>query len=133
MDECLRILDRPLYDHLLDHGIFPERYAYNALLSFTGCHKSISKQDHLRLWDAFLAYGIHINVLCVVAQLIKSRDMLLATDQPLNILSRGLDGDIYQTINDALSLSQQLPSELYDILTRHANDPNVRHLLPLTP
>jgi cell cycle arrest protein BUB2 len=29
MDECLRILDRPLYDHLLDHGIFPERYAYN--------------------------------------------------------------------------------------------------------
>ncbi|RKP26104.1 rab-GTPase-TBC domain-containing protein, partial [Syncephalis pseudoplumigaleata] len=77
MDECLRILDRPLYEHLLDHGIFPERYAYNALLSFTGCRKVISQQDHLRLWDVFLAHGIHINVLCVVAQLIHARDVLL--------------------------------------------------------
>ncbi|KAI9598017.1 rab-GTPase-TBC domain-containing protein [Syncephalis fuscata] len=133
MDECLRVLDRPLYDYLLDHGVFPELYAYNALLSFTSCSKSMNQQDHLRLWDVFLAYGIHINVLCVVAQLIHSRDLLLAADQPLSILSDGLDGDIHQTINDALSLSRQLPPELYRALALHANDASVRDLLPLVP
>ncbi len=46
-------------------------------MTFSACTQPLS--ELLKLWDFLFAYGIHLNILCVIAQLVFMRDQLLKT------------------------------------------------------
>ena len=50
---------------------------FTAVLTFCACTPPLSQVLHL--WDFLLAYGVHMNILCVVAQLFLMRDDLLSS------------------------------------------------------
>ena len=62
----------PLLHHAAD-GIVTS----TAVLTFCACTPPLSQVLHL--WDFLLAYGVHMNILCVVAQLFLMRDDLLSS------------------------------------------------------
>jgi len=43
----------------------------------------------LYLWDFLFAYGVHLNILAIVAQLVIVREELLATERPGAVVGRG--------------------------------------------
>lgn len=50
-----------------------------AVLTFCACTRPLDQV--LQLWDFLFAFGIHLNVLCVIAQLILMREDLMANNR----------------------------------------------------
>jgi len=83
--------------------------------------------EALQLYDYFIAFGPHLNLLCVTAQLMMWRETLLKTEQ--NSMSVNiLDARKWPPLNAkkiiamAMAMVAQLPPELYDKICRHATD-----------
>jgi hypothetical protein len=55
-----------------------------AVLTLCACTPPL--EQVLKLWDFLLAYGVHLNILCVIAQLILIRDQLLEAQRYVEIL-----------------------------------------------
>ncbi len=51
--------------------------ALSAVLTFCACTPPL--QQVLQLWDFLLAFGVHLNVLCVIAQLLLIREQVMAS------------------------------------------------------
>jgi cell cycle arrest protein BUB2 len=71
----MEILDSELHAHLKATGISAETYAFPSILTFSACTPPLD--EVLQLWDFLLAFGVHLNVLCVVAQLYLCRQAIL--------------------------------------------------------
>lgn len=67
VDKCLAILEPNLHEHLRSKSLSAELYAFASIMTFSAGTPPL--QETLRLWDFLLAFGVHLNVLCVVAQL----------------------------------------------------------------
>lgn len=69
--------DISAFHHLFcsDMGAFE----FLAVLTLSACTPPLP--EVLKLWDFLLAYGAHLNILCVVAQLLLMRDELLAAQR----------------------------------------------------
>ena len=76
MDLCLENSDGELYAHLQSKGLSAEVYAFPPILTFSAGTPPF--EEVLHLWDFLLAFGVHLNVLSVLAQLIFMRADLLA-------------------------------------------------------
>jgi cell cycle arrest protein BUB2 len=50
---------------------------YLAVLTLCACTPPLDQV--LRLWDFLLAFGVHLNVLCVIAQLLLIRDDVMSS------------------------------------------------------
>lgn len=57
-----------------------------ALLTFCACTPPLEQVLHL--WDFLLAFGVHMNVLCVIAQLFLIREDLLASSKCATVVRR---------------------------------------------
>jgi cell cycle arrest protein BUB2 len=79
LDRCLEILDPELYRHLLSKRLTAEIYAFPSVLTFCACTPPLDQV--LQLWDFLLAYGVHLNVLCVIAQLTLMREDLMSSQR----------------------------------------------------
>lgn len=77
LDLCLEVLDAELYKHLMEKGLKAAIYAFPSLLTWSACTPPL--QECIKLWDFLLAFGTHLNVLCVIAQLHLIRRELLDT------------------------------------------------------
>lgn len=75
VDLCIQALDPELHAHLLSFNLTAELYAFPSLLTF--CASTPPLREVLELWDFLLAWGVGLNVLCVVAQLWIMRNDLL--------------------------------------------------------
>ncbi len=75
VDQILAIVDPRLSSHLLSKGMKAEIYAFPSVLTLCACTPPLP--EVLLLWDFLLAYGPHLNLLCIVAQLVLVRDTLL--------------------------------------------------------
>ena len=75
VDQILAIVDPKLSSHLLSKGMKAEIYAFPSVLTLCACTPPLP--EVLVLWDFLFAYGIHLNLLCIVAQLVLVRDQLL--------------------------------------------------------
>jgi len=73
----------------------------------------------LQLWDFLLAFGVHLNVLCVIAQLLLIRDDVMAMASPMRLLRTFPPLEALPVIGIAVTLVRDLPTELYDELVRH--------------
>jgi len=84
VDKCLSIVEPKLANYLLSKGLHAEIYAFPSVLTFCACTPPLPEVLHL--WDFLFAYGPHLNILCIVAQLIMLKDQLLASPRCASLL-----------------------------------------------
>jgi cell cycle arrest protein BUB2 len=74
VDRCLEIVEPKLAAYLFSKNMHAELYAFPSVLTLCACTPPLPEVLHL--WDFLFAYGAHLNILCIVAQLIRMRDMI---------------------------------------------------------
>lgn len=77
VDKVLGIVDPKLAMYLTSKGLAAELYAFPSVLTLCACTPPLP--EVLRLWDFLLAYGPHLNIVCIAAQLVIHRDELMAS------------------------------------------------------
>ena len=75
VDKVLAIVDPKLSLHLTAKGLSAEIYAFPSVLTLCACTPPLP--EVLRLWDFLFAYGPHLNIVCIVAQLTIMRSQIL--------------------------------------------------------
>ncbi|KAI8455339.1 rab-GTPase-TBC domain-containing protein [Phakopsora pachyrhizi] len=120
LDECLKIVDRELFDYLRSKNLAAEIYAFPSVLTFCACTKPLDQV--LQLWDYLLAFGVGLNVLCVISQLYMMRDRVLAHPSPMAILRKFPNLEAREVIMLTNVFIRELPKGLYDKLVKHPFD-----------
>lgn len=77
VDKVLAIVDPKLSLYLIGKGMNAEIYAFASVLTMCACTPPLP--EVLRLWDFLFAYGAHLNILCIVAQLVILRNSILSS------------------------------------------------------
>ncbi|EJD55104.1 bub2 protein [Auricularia subglabra TFB-10046 SS5] len=121
LDRCLKIVDPDLFAYLRGKKLSAEIYAFPSVLTLCACTPPLDQV--LRLWDFLLAYGVHLNVLCVIAQLLLMRDEVMACPSPMRLLRTLPPLEALPVIGIAVTLVRDLPAELYEELVRHPFEP----------
>jgi len=75
VDKVLAIVDPKLSLYLVGKGMTAEIYGFASVLTLCACTPPLP--EVLRLWDFLFAYGVHLNILCIVAQLVILREEIL--------------------------------------------------------
>lgn len=75
VDRVLQAVDERLYKHLMNSHMEAKIYAFASVLTMCACTSPLP--EVLKLWDFLFAYGPHLNILCIVAQLVLMRNDLL--------------------------------------------------------
>jgi cell cycle arrest protein BUB2 len=133
LDRCLEILDLELYSHLRSKKLSAEIYAFPSVLTFCACTPPL--EEVLQLWDFLLAYGVHLNVLCIIGQLFLMRSDLMNSQRcahdvcsrftltqprsPMKLLRTFPPLDAQQIIAITVTLVRDIPVQLYEELTCH--------------
>ncbi|KAK2737031.1 hypothetical protein FQN57_000480 [Myotisia sp. PD_48] len=118
VDRCLEIVEPKLANHLFIKGMHAELYAFPSVLTLSACTPPLPEVLHL--WDFLFAYGPHLNILCIVAQLIRMRDTLLASQNPNKILRAFPPLETKEIIALTVLIVQKIPKDLYEELLVHA-------------
>ncbi|KAI6712398.1 hypothetical protein JHW43_005115 [Diplocarpon mali] len=84
VDKVLAIVDPKLSMYLIGKGMHAELYAFPSVLTLCACTPPLP--EVLRLWDFLFAYGAHLNILCIVAQLVILRTAILSSPRYLQNL-----------------------------------------------
>ena len=79
VDKILAVVEPRLAAHLVAKGLNAEIYAFASVLTMCACTPPLP--EVLRLWDFLFAYGCHLNLVCVVAQLVMIKDQLLSSSR----------------------------------------------------
>lgn len=82
LDWILELVDPDLYSHLRSRSYYPELLTHTILSMGAG---TPPLSELLILWDFYFAFGVHMNVICTVAQLVLMRDTLLAHPSPCSL------------------------------------------------
>ncbi|KAL3424808.1 mitotic check point protein [Phlyctema vagabunda] len=77
VDKVLAIVDPKLSLYLIGKGMNAELYAFPSVLTLCACTPPLP--EVLRLWDFLFAYGAHLNILCIVAQLVILRTSIFSS------------------------------------------------------
>jgi hypothetical protein len=90
VDKVLAIVDPKLSMYLTSKGLSAEIYAFPSVLTLCACTPPLP--EVLRLWDFLFAYGPHLNIVCIVAQLTIMRSQILQSQRymPPFSLSTGI-------------------------------------------
>lgn len=75
VDRVLEAVDPKLYAYLLEKNLPAKLWAFASVLTLSACTPPLL--EVLRLWDFLFAYGPHLNILCIVAQLVLIRGNIL--------------------------------------------------------
>ena len=75
VDKVLAIVDPKLSFYLLSKNLSAKIYAFPSVLTLCACTPPLP--EVLRLWDFLFAYGLHLNILCIVAQLVLIRTKIM--------------------------------------------------------
>lgn len=123
VDIVLKIIDPVLSEFLDSKFLKAEIYAFPSVLTLCACTPPL--KSLVKLWDFLFAYGTHMNILFIVAQLIINRSVLLKSAQPMKELRSFPNLEEKNIIKLSLSFIPALPKTLYSLLIRHGFDPNV--------
>ena len=127
IDLCLEIIDPVLFNSLRSKYLSAELYAFASVLTFSACTPPLS--EVLVLWDFLFAYGPHLNILFVIAQLNLIRGQLLESKSPISLLRSFPPLRAKEIIKLGISFVALLPKSLYDLLKRHPYDESVHSIL----
>lgn len=106
VDRCLEIVEPKLAAYLFSKGLQAKLYAFPSVLTLCACTPPLPEVLHL--WDFLFAYGPHLNILCIVAQLILMRDTLLKSSKyvsPFSMFSFSLPPSISEPASQPASHS----------------------------
>ncbi|OBT62948.1 hypothetical protein VE03_07641 [Pseudogymnoascus sp. 23342-1-I1] len=118
VDKVLSIVDPKLSLYLMSKGMHAELYAFPSVLTLCACTPPLP--EVLRLWDFLFAYGAHLNILCIVAQLVMMRNSILSSPSPTKIL-RSFPTLQAETIKElTLTLIKKIPDDVYAEIVTHA-------------
>ncbi|KAF2756783.1 cell division control protein 16 [Pseudovirgaria hyperparasitica] len=118
VDSVLEIVDPRLAEHLASKGMHAEIYAFASVLTMCACTPPLP--EVLQLWDFLFAYGPHLNILCIVAQLVLIRDQLLDNPSPNQILRALPPLQASRIIQIATSFAPKIPDDIYHQIVNHA-------------
>ena len=118
VDKCLAIVHPTLSSHLLEKGLPAKIYAFASVLTLCACTPPLPEVLHL--WDFLFAYGPHLNILCIVAQVLMMKEALLASASPSKLLRSFPALDAQEIIRTTLEIVRKIPNELYAELVVHA-------------
>ncbi len=77
VDRVLATVDSKLSSYLGSKGMHAELYAFPSVLTLCACTPPLPEVLHL--WDFLFAYGPHLNILCIVAQMVIIRDTIMSS------------------------------------------------------
>ncbi|ADV25121.1 cell cycle arrest protein BUB2 [Cryptococcus gattii E566] len=117
LDRCLEVVDPELYNRLASKNLKAEIYAFPSVMTLCACTPPL--EEVLRLWDFLLAFGLHLNILCVIAQLLLIRQDLMDSFSPMKILRTFPPLDARPVIGVTVALVKDIPEELYRELVAH--------------
>ncbi|KAJ7647591.1 TBC-domain-containing protein [Roridomyces roridus] len=117
LDRCLKIVDPELFAYLRSKNLSAEIYAFPSVLTLCACTPPLDQV--LQLWDFLLAFGVHLNVLCVIAQLLLMRDEVMSSSSPMRLLRTFPPLEALPVIGIAVTLVRDLPTALYEELVKH--------------
>lgn len=120
LDRCLQIIDPKLSKFLTDHLLTAEIYGIPSILTLSSCTRPLHQV--CKLWDFMFAYGFHMNILFIVAQLVVVRAQIMSSDSPMNLLRNFPEFDADDIIRLGVGFVAKLPSKLYDLLVHHTLD-----------
>ncbi|KAI8333355.1 rab-GTPase-TBC domain-containing protein, partial [Chlamydoabsidia padenii] len=123
LDMCLKTLDPPLYYLLLSKGITANVYAIPSVMTFCAC--TPPSKELLLLWDVMFAFGLHLNILFIIAQLALMRQDLIISKSPMKLIRKLPHLQAKKIIKITLTSIKIIPPDLYDKLVRHAYDESV--------
>ena len=122
VDMVLRACDAELYDFLSKQQLSSEMTLFPTILSFSVNRQPMSQV--LKLWDVLLAYGVHLNIVFIVAQLILIRDLIFANSPGGNqkMINKGhglppLKASLI--ISLSMHLLRKIPDDLYAQILLH--------------
>ncbi|KAI9845807.1 MAG: hypothetical protein M1837_004487 [Sclerophora amabilis] len=118
VDKVLAIVDPKLSNYLLSKSMHAELYAFPSVLTLCACTPPLPEVLHL--WDFLFAYGAHLNLLCIVAQLVMIRDTILESPSPTKILRSFPPLQATKVKMIAISLVRKIPDNVYDEIVMHA-------------
>ncbi|KAK4987948.1 CDC16 protein [Elasticomyces elasticus] len=118
VDKILAIVDPKLSAYLLSKSMKAEIYAFASVT--TMCASTPPLLEVLQLWDFLFAYGPHLNLLCIVAQLVLIRDQILGSPSPNQFLRSLPPLQAAKIKGLAISFVRKLPDDLYEQIVSHA-------------
>lgn len=118
LDDVLEKVDPELHKHLLFKGLTAKIYGFASLLSFSAATPPLD--ELVKLWDFYLAFGAHLNVVAVAAQVVLIRKELLASDSPMKLLRKFPNLRSRAIIAETVRLVKLLDDKLYERLLKHA-------------
>lgn len=123
LDMCLKVIDPKLSKFLADNLLTAEIYGIPSILTLSSCTKPLDQV--CKLWDFMFAYGFHMNILFIVAQLVVIRTRILKSASPMNLLRNFPEFDAEEIIRLGVGFVAKLPSHMYDLLVQHLQDPDL--------
>lgn len=120
VDVVLKIIDPVLSEYLDAKFLKAEIYAFPSVITLSACTPPLTRL--LKLWDLLFAYGTHMNIFFIVAQLILSRSVILKSPQPMKVLRSFPNLEENEIIKLSLSFIPEIPAKLYDLIVRHGYD-----------
>lgn len=123
VDLVLKTVDRRLYEYLDQSMANAKIYALPSVLTLCACTPPL--EEVLKLWDFLFSFGIHMNVVLIVAQLLLIRGELMNTKNPMALLRNFPQLESSKIIKLSLSIARNIPDSLYDLIVRHTFDESV--------
>lgn len=119
----LNSVDKKLSEFLKKSMSSAKIYALPSVLTLCACTPSLD--EVVKLWDFLFSYGVHMNIILVVAQLLLIRSELLTSKNPMSLLRQFPELDARKIIKLSLSITKSIPDDLYDLIVRHTFDETV--------
>ncbi|KAJ5067858.1 mitotic check point protein bub2 [Anaeramoeba ignava] len=117
-DQIVKIVDPELHTFFQQTPDYNKIYFFSPIMSFSAGTPPFTELLHL--WDFMFAFGVHLNVVFVVAQVILLRDEILKSKNLNDILHTLPKLNAKLIISISIYLIKQLPDELYEQLVQHS-------------
>ncbi|MCJ1394074.1 hypothetical protein MMC18_006952 [Xylographa bjoerkii] len=117
VDRLLAIIDPKLAAHLSAAALSASIYAFPSVLTLCACTPPLP--EVLYLWDFLFAYGVHLNILAIVAQLVLMREEILAAERPGTVLRGFPPLRAKRVVQLAVSFVGMVPAGVYEELVAH--------------
>ncbi|PNS20255.1 Cell division control protein 16 [Sphaceloma murrayae] len=118
VDRILAIVDPKLCSYLSGKGLEARIYGFASVLTMCACTPPLP--EVLQLWDFYFAFGSHMNLFCIVAQLVLIRDQILNSPSPNQILRSFPPLQAASIKAYAINFVRKIPRELYEEILNHA-------------
>jgi cell cycle arrest protein BUB2 len=116
LTKALEYIDPELHTYLIAKG-YKEPLLMHAVLSLNTGTPPL--EEVLHLWDFLFAFGVHMNIVLTLAQLVLMRDTLLAHSSPCSLFRSLPPLDSQLIISLSVQLVRQFPPDLYDKIVAH--------------